>query len=182
VIDYFRSLPEDARRRLTGLANRVRSMVPVDTGSLLIQTSKLDPEVEQNELLDNLSSQTSKGPIYLYYFHAVNNFDLAAMERAFKHKKAEEKNERRYPRFNRRSEFLYVGSSSYISLRFKEHLGYASGKTYSIQLAHWAYGLNLELEFVYAKYPSGLSRDVIQAIEDTLWDTLLPMFGRRGPR
>jgi len=42
--------------------------------------------------------------------------------------------------------------------------------------------LNLELGFTCAKYPVDVSEEVLQALEDTLWDQLKPMFGRKGRR
>lgn len=181
-MDYFKLLPDQAGKHLLELAARVTDVVPIDTGSLRVQTRQLDPEIEQRALLDKVSAQTCRDHLYLYYFQVVNNPDLAEVERTFLNTKEKEKNRRAYPRFNRQSEFLYVGSSFNISQRFKEHLGYGSKKTYSIQLAHWASNLNLELDFIYAKYPEDIAHDVIQVIEDTLWDILSPMFGRRGQR
>lgn len=181
-MDYFKLLPDQARKHLLELAARVTDVVPIDTESLRVQTRQLNPEIEQRALLDKVSTQTCRDHLYLYYFQVVNNPDLAEVERTFLNTKEREKNRRAYPRFNRQSEFLYIGSSFNISQRFKEHLGYGSKKTYSIQLAHWASNLNLELDFIYAKYPEDIAHDVIQVIEDTLWDILSPMFGRRGAR
>jgi len=182
MMDYFKSLPDYARKHLLELAARVTDIVPIDTGSLRVQTRQLDPEIEQRALLDKVSTQTCKNHLYLYYFQVVNNPNLAEIERTFLNTKETEKNRRAYPRFNHQSKFLYVGSSFNISQRFKDHLGYGSKRTYSIQLAHWACNLNLELDCIYAKYPQDIAHDVIQVIEDTLWDELRPMFGRRGQR
>lgn len=181
-MDYFKLLPDQARKHLLELAARVTDVVPIDIGSFRVQTYQLNPEIEQRALLDKVSAQTCGDHLYLYYFQAVNNTDLVEVERTFLNTKEREKNRRAYPRFNCQSEFLYVGSSFNIFQRFKEHLGYGSKKTYSLQLAHWASNLNLELDFIYAKYPEDIVHDVIQVIEDTLWDILSPMFGRRGKR
>lgn len=178
----FKLLPNHARKHLLELAARVTDVVPIDTGSLRVQTHHLDPEIEQRALLDKVAVQTCKNHLYLYYFQLVHNPDLVEIERTFRNAKETEKHRRAYPRLNHKSRFLYVGSSFNIYQRFKDHLGYGSKRTYSLQLAHWAFNLNLELDFIYAKYPQDTTHDVIQVIEDTLWDELRPMFGRRGQR
>jgi hypothetical protein len=43
-------------------------------------------------------------------------------------------------------------------------------------------GLDLELKFICAKYGGLATPDVYQALEDTLWDQLQPIFGRKGRR
>jgi len=181
-MDYFKALPEHTREHLLQLAARVTDVVPIEIGSFRISTRKLNSNIEQKTLLDEVAARTHKNYLYLYYVQVMNNPDLAEVKRSFSNAKEREKKRRAYPRFNRQSAFFYVGSSSNISQRFKEHLGYGSEKTYSIRLAHWAGSLNLELDFVYARYRESIAPDVIQVIEDTLWDTLSPMFGRKGKR
>ena len=73
--------------------------------------------------------------------------------------------------------------SSYNLLkRLKEHLGYGAKDTYALQLAHWAREMNLDIEVVCAEYPEGIGQEILQTLEDTLWETLKPMFGRKGQR
>ena len=55
-------------------------------------------------------------------------------------------------------------------------------ETYGLHLAYWANQLPLELEFECAKYQAGLDPQVYQALEDTLWDEMSPMFGRKGAK
>lgn len=181
-MDYFESLSDLARAHLLRLADRVTHAVPTDIRSLRISTHQLDPAIEQKDLLDEVSTWMRKDYLYLYYFQMMNNADLAKVGSAFSHAQKEKRDGRAFPRFNKSSEFLYVGSSSNIFQRFKEHLGYGSQSTYSLQLAHWARDLYLELDFVCARYGDDMASDVIQAIEDRLWDVLSPMLGRKGPR
>lgn len=77
---------------------------------------------------------------------------------------------------------LYVGQSSSILSRVKEHLGHGAQRTYSMQLAHWARPLNLDLTITCARYPGDTDAQALQDLEDTLWDTLLPLLGKRGGR
>ena len=182
MVDYFKSLPHCARKHLLELATQVTGVVPIGTRNFSVQTRKLNPRILPRALLKKVPAQTYKNHLYLYYFQLVNNPDLAKIEQTFLNTKKMEKDRRAYPRFNEQSKFLYVGASFNIYQRFKEHLGYGSKSTYSLQLAHWACNLNLELDFIYGEYPQGIGRDIIQVIEDTLWDELRPMFGRRGQR
>ena len=45
-----------------------------------------------------------------------------------------------------------------------------------------ARSIDLEIKFECAKYPPGTSKIALQVLEDTLWEELLPMFGRQGVR
>lgn len=181
-MDRFKPLPGLAREHLLELADRVTNVLPIKARSLRIHTHQLDPKIEPKGLLGEVSALTRKNHSYLYYFEVLGNPDLAEIESTFLNAKATERNRREYSRFIRQSKFLYVGSCFKIYQRFKEHLGYGSRSTYSLQLAHWAYNLNLELDFIYAEYPQDIGRDILQVIEDTLWDKLQPMLGRRGQR
>jgi hypothetical protein len=60
------------------------------------------------------------------------------------------------------------------------HLGFSASATYALQLVHWARPLLLELDFVCARYAENTPFEVVQALEDTLWETRKPMFGRQG--
>ena len=112
----------------------------------------------------------------------VNNPDLVEVELAYIKAKAEKKNGRAYSRFIRRSRVFYVGSSWNLLKRIEEHLGYGAKDTYALQIVHWAGAMNLEIEVICAEYPEGIEKEILQTLEDTLWDTLKPMFGRKGQR
>lgn len=91
--------------------------------------------------------------------------------------------DRAYARAGMPSKCLYVGSSRSVATRLKEHLGFGSSpKTYALQFAHWAQGLDLSLKFCCARYLDSVPAGVMQALEDALWLELAPMFGRRGSR
>ena len=179
-MNCFEFLPSRTRERLQALAARLDDGVLTDRGSLSIRTRCLDPDTEPKELLQNVPIRRGSNEIYLYYFRLVDDLDLTEIERVFR--EATQEHTRAYPRLNQHSTFFYVGSSRNMYQRLREHLGYGSGKTYSLQLAHWASNSDLELGFHYARYSSGTADEVVQVIEDTLWDELRPMFGRRGQR
>lgn len=178
--NYFDLIPERTRVNLLHLAAQVAGVVPVETGTFTVLTGQLQENVRHTAIVDELAKLFHNNCTYLYYLRVMNNPNLAEVERSFLAAKQSQKNQRAYPRLNRQSNFFYVGSSSNMIQRFKEHLGYGSDKTYSMQLSHWARNLNLKIEFIYAKY--SFEGDIVQLIEDTLWDELSPMFGRKGRR
>ncbi len=181
-MNYFETLPKQTRRYILQLAEEVQGVVPIEGKTFRISTSQLDPKIKPSDILDQVSTWMIRGHPYLYYLRVLNKPNLAVIERTFEKAKDEKKNERAYPRFNRQSEFIYVGCSWSMLSRFKDHLGYGAKATFALQLAHWAQELNLELDFVCAEYPQETPSEVLQALEDMLWDTLKPMFGRRGQR
>jgi hypothetical protein len=181
-MDYYKNLSEQTRKRILQLAEEVRGVVPIKEKTFRISTGQLDPRIEPSYLLDQATKWMIPKHPYIYYFQALNNPALDIIEQTFKKAKERQKNKRAYPRFNRRSDVIYVGCSWGMLLRFKSHLGYGARSTFSLQLAHWAQKLNLELDLVCAEYPQNIPPKALQLLEDTLWDTLKPMFGRRGPK
>lgn len=181
-MNYFETLPKQTRKYLLRLAEEVQGVVSSEGKAFRISTSQLDPKIKPSDLLEQVSTWMIRGRPYIYYFQVLNKLNLAVVEQTFKKAKDEKKNKRAYPRFNRQSEFIYVGCSWGMLSRFKGHLGYGAKGTFALQLAHWAQELNLELDFICAEYPQETPSEVLQALEDTLWDTLKPMFGRRGQR
>lgn len=181
-MSYFENLPEQTRKYILQLAEEVQGVVPIEGKTFRISTSQLDPIIKPSDLLEQVSTWMIRDRPYIYYFQVLNKLNLTVVEQTFKKAKDEKKNGRAYPRFNRQSEFIYVGCSWGMLSRFKGHLGYGAKGTFALQLAHWAQELNLELGFICAEYPQETPSRVLQALEDTLWDTLKPMFGRRGQK
>jgi len=180
IDNYFALLSERAWENLRNLADQIKGVNPIATGSFRVSTGNLNKSAEKAAIIYALSTQIQSMQSCIYYVQIINNPNLQEVERSFL--LAKETNLRAYPRFNCQSEFLYVGSSSNLIQRVKERLGYGSTRTYSLQLAHWAVNLNLGLDFIYAQYAQGIPPEVIQIIEDTLWDKLCPMFGHKGRR
>ena len=134
-------------------------------------------------MLDEVGSTYEKRPV-LYYV-ALNNASLAKKCRdAF----AARPNGRAYPQDNQHdSRFAYVGKSLNIRSRLKEHLGLSHVKTYGLQLLHWtspndlAFTFNIA-EMTFAELNQSTAVKCLQIFEDTMWDDLRPMFGKRGAR
>jgi len=145
--------------------------------------SALPMEAAGSSLIQEVSDWAGTSKASLYYFDCRSTgIDLAVVERAFAKAKARKTRKRAYPRLNAQATCLYVGSSQSVARRFQEHLGFGASGTYALQLVHWARPLSLELDFVCARYADDTPIEVIQALEDTLWETRKPMFGRQGRR
>ncbi len=140
----------------------------------------LNPEAKSHAVVADVSAWEGNGRAFLYYFTVTNEVDLSDLERVYIERNA--KSERAFARLMRQSKCLYVGGSQNISQRLKEHLGYGAKGTYAMQLAYWARELNLDLAFTCARYHDDVGEENLQALEDTLWDELCPMLGRRGKR
>jgi len=117
----FESLPIKARKNLRKLSNKVIGVNPIETGSFCISTLDMNSSIVPMAILEKLSNHIQKHSIYIYYIQVLNNPDLEQVKRSFSTAKEREKTLRFYPRFNCKSEFLYVGSSSNLTQRCKEH-------------------------------------------------------------
>jgi hypothetical protein len=178
----FDQLPAMTQSALRGLANAVNNVLPVDVDSWVISTATLNPAAKTHVVVDQVAKWEGEGRTFLYYFELTSepSVDLARVEQAYKDARAN--SARAFARPIRQSNCLYVGGSQNISQRLKGHLGFGAKGTYAMQLAHWAPHLNLTLKFTCARYADTERPEIMQALEDTLWDTLTPMLGRKGKR
>jgi len=64
----------------------------------------------------------------------------------------------------------------------KQHLGYAHPAVYSLHLKSWPNLPDCCVKIEILKYPGNVGQDVLQAIEDSLWQSSMPLFGKQGAR
>jgi hypothetical protein len=76
---------------------------------------------------------------------------------------------------------LYVGSSANLLRRIREHAGQGHEKTYALHMGRWLPD-EAEVRLTYAFLGAGSPSLIASALEDHLWETRRPMFGRRGAR
>jgi hypothetical protein len=177
----FDDLQEQAKERLQALMNRLTGVRPVKTHTMRFTVS--DVINSHSRLIAAVEKATEKKLPYIYCLTVAESDHLEAIwERYYQEK--EQSLDRKYAQLNPyRSCCFYVGSSHDFRKRLKEHLGYGNPKTYSLQLAHWAQDFStLELTLECDQYDAALGQDVLQALEDTLWDNMRPMFGRKGSK
>ncbi|HOS95232.1 MAG TPA: hypothetical protein PLQ54_18120 [Armatimonadota bacterium] len=179
----FSALPAETQIALARLSDAVDGVRPAAVRAWPIDPLALVEEATASSLLREVSDWASAGQACLYYVECRSaDVDLTEIAAAFAAAKARKRRARAYPRLNSLGTCLYVGSSRSMGKRLREHLGYGAAGTYALQLAHWATPLSLELDFVCAKYAEDTRPEVMQALEDTLWQVRRPMFGRRGAR
>lgn len=78
------------------------------------------------------------------------------------------------------SNSLYVGTSESLYARFRTHLGKGEGTTtWALYLAAWAVPLNAKFVVEYYEFKRAVAEDV-ELIEGVLWDSLRPLFGKKG--
>lgn len=83
---------------------------------------------------------------------------------------------RSVPKLNYPSPILYVGSSTTsITSRIKQHIGYGHPGTYALNLIHWLEG---HYKITVREYELG--RSALQIVEDALSHELAPAFGKMG--
>jgi len=87
----------------------------------------------------------------------------------------------RINRENANTDTLYVGRSKKLKSRLTQHLGTEQHGVFSMHLQRWATGNDAEVSISYMKFER--KEDLlVQAIEDGLWVSLRPAFGRKGER
>lgn len=133
------------------------------------------------ESLASLKTWSSSKARYIYQF-SVEDDQANDLHNAFKHAKQTKKNNRAYCRLNSASRQLYVGSSSDLDSRIKQHLGFGNKGTYAMQLSHWLPEREGALRIQAWRFSKETDGQVVQAIEDGMWATIKPMFGRQGAR
>ncbi len=176
-------IKESKAIKLCKIACKLEEISPIDKKEIKLSPNDIIPSKVPNGLIAELTEwEKSQDSIYVYYFYLNGNTDLEVVYKKISSAKGNKKDERAYPRINKVSRFLYVGSSKSITQRFKEHLGYGYKGTYAMHLAHWYKNLDSEIIFYCMAFPSSTEGDVVQALEDGLWESLKPLLGRKGHR
>ncbi|HEY9833549.1 MAG TPA: hypothetical protein V6D26_23560 [Stenomitos sp.] len=170
-----------AKDRLVKLADQVAGLHP--NPEIRSEFTIRDVLENHENLILNLRRHIKRGGKYIYYLSVIGNSNLSDLRRSFSETRGGDSG-RAYARLNpHESSCLYVGSSSDLLKRMKEHLGYGAKATFALNLAWWAGDFpDLGLSLGFSQLPETTTVDAMQALEDTLWDELRPMFGRRGSK
>lgn len=169
--------------KLKAIADGLIGLHPIETKTVIFNTRILYPESDFPEFVNDFTTwEMMQKSIFVYYFSVSQNADLEIIHKRVADAKKARIAQRAYPRVNSPSRYLYVGSSREIAKRIKEHLGFGYQKTYAMNLAFWCNGLNLDINISCMRYNLTIKKDVIQALEDGLWDYLKPLLGRQGAR
>jgi len=189
---WFSGLAARTGTELQTLADHFAKLEAPSFGAWPIPTDGMATPESTEALLQPLQAFAKKGDRLLYVITVDAGANLQRIFSAFQSRELDATEEigavsgkRAYSRFNginEESRCLYVGQSKDICKRLREHCGHGARRTYSLQLNHWAATLHLPLRLHCAHYVNSVNNDMLQALEDRLWNELKPMFGRRGPR
>lgn len=134
------------------------------------------------ELLDAINATIPKGSVTLYCIASSDAGERAALMIRDFFTESKRKGDGRSRDNQRLSSVLYVGTSRKMARRTKEHLGFCSRSTYGLKLSEWYPAADLPLRLTCSVFPLRTSGSVVSVFEDTLWERLKPMFGRKGAR
>ena len=119
---------------------------------------------------------------YIYTFHLPDSSTVDDVYASYKASKESKKSERAYARLNKRSRYLYVGSSKGLVPRIKQHLGFGPKGTFAMQLCYWCEDLDLDIILNIYAFGNSTNIKAFQAFEDGAWNVLRPMLGRQGKK
>jgi len=157
-----------------------------DAGPKTIKFSSAD--LSNHDTLSQLHDQfprKEKGVFYLYQLSLDGEGEVLAsrVRRAFR--KARATGKRNMSRDNENhqdSSSLYVGTSESLYERFRTHFGRGDGTTtWALYLSAWAVPLKAKFSVEYYEFKETIAEDV-ELIEGVLWDSLRPLFGKKGGR
>lgn len=133
--------------------------------------------------------EDSLGNVVTYpviYSFSVENFEIMKIiESAFDALQNDKERGFRIPKRNLEhtgTTMLYVGGSESIRRRLKEHIGEAPAGTYGLNMQRWCPVFDGIITIKVQSISPSVSRECRQDIEDALWDSMQPVFGKRGAR
>ena len=181
--------PCGAAADLRALADQIEQTRAIDgfDGELCLEN--LQDEEETTRLISEITAWEREVPNarYLYSFTVPDTALSLRCRDALARARSRNVDNRRFSKLNgdlEESCCLYVGSSRSLSSRIRQHLGLAHRGTYAMQMAHWQPEERLEgrVRFSATRFASDTGASILQALEDKLWLTERPLFGRMGAR
>lgn len=171
-----------AIEKLESLSKGLSELKPLKTDSLsfTVEQTITNPE----KIIQKARQLTERKSPYIYTLCVESEEYLELLRAAFSEARELNTNDRKYARLNKSiSPCLYVGSSSDIAKRLKEHIGQGVKQTYALHICHWATDFpQVEIEFDFAQYEKNTNQELLQTLEDVLWEKQNPMFGRQGSK
>jgi GIY-YIG catalytic domain len=174
---------KESIKRTRNLLSELERCKVASIKTIEINSNLLFIDKERGKLIDSVQAYKNKY-IYILKVNVYSN-ELETIKNAYKAFDARNKPRvlgitLNASRFNKghESEYLYVGSSKNIKSRIRQHLGDGNLRTYSLHLKHWfPKKINLAL---YIYEIDSQNHEVIEAIEQGIWDIIKPIFGKRS--
>lgn len=118
----------------------------------------------------------------IYRLTAGDQIQADALRHAFEHFVPAARS--KLPRNNAIADSLtiYVGSSLDIRKRLREHLGSAANGTFALRMRNWCPAVDGSVRVEVSAVLGHATSSQVQDVEDALWRSSRPMFGRLGPK
>ena len=117
------------------------------------------------------------------YRITVDSIEGAAMlQEAFAAQRGQDKHKLARNNDIKESCVVYVGSSKKIGQRLQQHLYECAKATYALRMHLWCPNADHTITVEIAVFPENVEGSFMQDIEDALWKTSRPMFGKLGPK
>ncbi len=176
---------QKSRESLLLLAEQINAIKIEAFQDFVITSNQFRTLALFNETITNISK--TEFPI-IYMIELENNEDRKQLIKTFEtFSKTNKTNTKNVDRINHskynngNSKTLYVGSSTNdFKTRLKDHLGVKkSCRTYALHLSKWDKNLVYSIRVRTYKI-SKTNRNIVELIEQQIWDQLKPVFGKRS--
>ncbi|ELA7195914.1 hypothetical protein RAL08_004499 [Vibrio parahaemolyticus] len=175
ILREFRCKAFSVIKKFKALAPETIKTIKVDAASLSddLNIKKIHNEFPTNSLM--------LAPNYLYIVEFSENITIEQIKNSREaFRRVRESKDINFSRDNIDNDphrTIYVGTSQGIKERFRTHLGVGKGRsTWALYLSEW-----LEEEVIITTVPLlNFTQDETQLIEDVIWDSCKPMFGKKG--
>ncbi|MDX0488815.1 hypothetical protein GOC53_00770 [Sinorhizobium medicae] len=170
----------------TSLIQRARSLRAAEFGAEMVAEFSLRDicAAQDAGFIDNWLHGKPTLPA-IYTITAANDATVRAIIQAFPARDRNNPLGYSRPQSNNPGEatrVLYVGSSEKVRSRLKEHIWQAHPKTYALNLHRWC--PNAEGSVIVRVQPilRPVDRQLMQELENALWKSLRPVYGKLGGR
>lgn len=166
------------------VARAAKALERPDSGPIQIRFSSED--LLNDARLDSLHGQFPGKEAEALYLYQISldggDLDVEKIRVAFRTARSQRRwNMSRDNVAHGNSKSLYVGTCEDLYSRFRTHLGKGEGtQTWSLYLSKWSIP-QARFSVEYYRFRETLHEDV-ELIEGVLWDSLKPLFGKKGGR
>lgn len=175
ILREFRCKSLSVIKKFKALAPETIKTIKVDAASLSddLNVKRIHDEFPTNSLM--------LAPNYLYiveFAESITTEQIKNSRETFRRvRESKDINFSRDNIDNASSHTLYIGTSKGIKERFRTHLGVGKGRsTWALYLSEW---LNEEVTITTVPLLH-FTQDESQLLEDVIWDSCKPMFGKKG--
>jgi hypothetical protein len=182
--DDFKAALQGARTKIAEIDELLATAACPTVVELVVPLRGLDKE-RIKVLLRNVPAGFAKDQADVDYIYVMQGDpegpDVSAMASLLEAVRGGAKDYCRLNRGSAGTKTLYVGRSKKLRSRLSQHLGKDDGGTYAMHLGRWGVESPGKIRISYMKFSSA-DHLLVQAIEDGMWASLKPAFGRQGDK